>query len=156
MNEIDVRIVRLEPMHVAMTYGFGQGPEEIAWHKMNAFVKEKGISVDGVNHRFFGFNNPDPTPGSPNYGYEQWVTIAPEMTVSGKVQAKDFEGGVYAVTRCLLSSITETWHALALWREKSPYRMGTHQWLEEALTPPVSDQSADLDAVLDLYLPILE
>ena len=25
--------------------------------------------------RLFGYNNPDPTPGSSNYGYDVWITV---------------------------------------------------------------------------------
>lgn len=155
MDEIDVRIVRVEPQRVAASYGFGSGPEDIAWKKMDSFVQEKKLMEDGAVHRFFGFNNPSPTPGSPNYGYEQWVTIGPDVTPSGDIQIKDFEGGLYAVTRCQLQNITEVWHKLAIWREKSPYRAGSHQWLEECLKPPINGQGIEITFELDLYIPIL-
>lgn len=155
MSEIEVRIVRLAPQRVATTYGFGPGPEDIAWQKMIAFIKTEGFEKDSQEHRYFGFNNPDPSPGSPNYGYEQWVTISPETAAGDDVKIKDFQGGLYAVTRTDLETITRTWQKLVAWREKSHYRMGNHQWLEEALAVG-PDMKITPQMELDLYLPITE
>ncbi|NLX09151.1 MAG: hypothetical protein GXY36_05810 [Chloroflexi bacterium] len=149
MSEIDVRIVRLEPMRVAMAHGFGPSPEVIAWEKLLAWMQATGLRPE--EHRFFGFNNPDPSPGSPNYGYEQWVTVGPEVQPGGDITIKEFGGGLYAVTRCKLPQITETWRRLAAWREDSPYRCASHQWLEEALSPAVEPFD---EVVLDIYIPI--
>lgn len=154
MNDNEVRIVRLDPLHVAASYGFGSSPEAIAWEKLNAFVVKRQLGNDGQEHRFFGFNNPSPSPGSPNYGYEQWITVSHEVEPDGDIQVKDFQGGMYAVTRARLVNIFDTWQQLAAWREKSHYHSGSHQWLEEAinLTPgqPIDEQQMELD----LYLPI--
>jgi len=155
MSEINVRIVRLEPQRVAMSYGFGSGPENIAWEKMIAFVKEKGLNKDGQAHRYLGFNNPSPAPGSPNYGYEQWITVGPEVEADGEIKIKDFSGGLYAVTHCKLENITGVWMQLVDWRDKSRYRAANHQWLEEAISDPI-DNPIDGDADFDLYLPIAE
>ena len=70
MSQLDVRIVKLEPMTVASAYGFGKEPEGIASRKLVAWAKPKGLFDDPAQHPTFGFNNPDPSPGSPNYGYE--------------------------------------------------------------------------------------
>ena len=150
MSNLDVRIVNLEPMHVAAAYGFGTNPEEQAWNKLLAWLKAKG--VDAKAQRFFGFNNPSPSAGSPNYGYEQWVITGSEVEADGEIKIKDFSGGLYAVTRCKLSHIGEVWQQLAAWRESSRYQAGQHQWLEEGLTPPIDGFSEE--AELDLYLPI--
>ncbi len=156
MSDLDVRIIHLEPQRVAMSYGFGNGPEEIAWNKLIAFVKSKGWTAEDKQHRYLGFNNPNPAPGSPNYGYEQWVTVGPEVESEGEVKIKNFAGGLYAVTHCKLSHITEVWMQLIDWREKSSYRPANHQWLEECLTPPI-DQPIDPEVMeFDLYLPIAE
>lgn len=158
-NELNVRIIRLEPMRVASTYGFGEHPEPIAWQKMNDFLAATGLLTDGGEHRFFGFNNPNPAPGSPNYGYEQWVTIPDGLQPPGDAKVKTFEGGLYAVTRCTLANIGQIWEQLFHWRERSPYRFGSHQWLEEALTPPVDSlatERPDHETVMDLYMPVIE
>ncbi len=150
MSSLEVRIVRLEPMWVASAHGFGASPEAIAWDKILAFAESKGLL--NTAHRFFGFNNPDPSPGSPNYGYEQWITVGPDVQAEGDIEIKDFPGGLYAVTRCKLNDITSTWQQLVRWGEESKYQFGSHQWLEESITPPRT--SLD-EAVMDLYLPIV-
>jgi DNA gyrase inhibitor GyrI len=151
MSELDVRIVRLDPMRVAMSHGFGPSPEEIAWNKLRAWIKAAGIKPE--EHRFFGFNNPDPSPGSPNYGYEQWITVGPDVQPEGDVSIKAFGGGLYAVTRCKLPVIGETWKRLVAWRDDSRYKCGHHQWLEECIS--LIDTPFD-DLVMDIYLPISE
>ncbi len=158
-NEIDVKIVRLDPMRVATTFGFGPQPESVAWEKMNELLEKTSLMNDGQKHLFFGFNNPSPAPSSPNYGYEQWVTVGPETKEAEGVKVIDFSGGLYAVTRCNLSEITKVWEKLVHWREKSSYSTGSHQWLEECLTPPVTEAYRALSEdrmVFDLYMPIIE
>ena len=44
MDKNDVRIVKLEQMHVASAHGFGTAPESIAWEKILAFVAEKYLT----------------------------------------------------------------------------------------------------------------
>ncbi len=152
MSDLEVRTVRLEPMRVACAHGFGESPEDIATQKMQAFATSKGLDLGTA--RWFGFNNPNPSPGSPNYGYDVWVTVGPEVEGEGDVEIKDFAGGLYAVTRFKgLSNIGEVWQQLVLWREDSPYKKGHHQWLENLLTSP--DVPLE-EYVFDLYLPIAE
>jgi DNA gyrase inhibitor GyrI len=153
MNELHIRIVKLEPMRAASTHGFGAGPEHKAWEKMRAFMQQKGYMNDLKAHRFFGFNNPDPSPGSPNYGYEQWITVTPDVEPEGDVRVKSYGGGLYAVAHCQLSHITETWKQLIVWREGSRYKPAHHQWLEECLTPFYEPEG---DIAFDIYLPIAE
>lgn len=161
MKPLEVRIVRLDPMRVASVHGFGASPEAEAWQKLRAFMQATGLLAEAPAHRYFGFNNPSPTPASPNYGYEQWVTIGPEVRPQGDAAIKDFQGGLYAVTRCDLSNIEAQWKRLAVWQEDSSYKMGRHQWLEESLTPALAlalTPGAEFDPtthLLDLYLPVL-
>lgn len=151
MKELEVRIINLEPMRVASAYGFGGQPETIAWEKILNYAERQGIE-DLAEHRFFGFNNPSPSPGSPNYGYEQWITVGPEAEGDEEIEIKDFPGGLYAVTRCEgLQNITEIWKQLAIWREDSQYQQAHHQWLEECFTPRAESLE---DFVFDLYAPI--
>ena len=152
MSELNVKIVKLEPMRMISTYGFGQRPEDQAWEKLRAWLEQKGMMADLKAHRFLGFNNPGPTLGSPNYGYEQWMTVGPEVVPEGDVRVKSFYGGLYAVTRCKLSVITETWKKLVVWREGTAYKPASHECLEECLTPFVPFE----DMEFDIYLPIME
>ncbi|MBI5029760.1 MAG: GyrI-like domain-containing protein [Chloroflexi bacterium] len=152
MSKLDVRIVKLEPMTVACTYGFGKEPEGIASSKMTTWAKAKGFYDDPEHHPTFGFNNPDPSPGSPNYGYEIWMKVDADTTPEGDVTIKQFAGGTYAVTRFTgLSRIGEVWKQLVAWREASPYQCGHHQWLEHLRNWTAKDLE---QFVFDLYLPI--
>ena len=149
MENTQIRIITLPAMRVASALGFGKEPEYIAWDKILTFVKEKDLMQSTPAPRFFGFNNPDPSAGSPNYGYEQWVTVGPDIQAEGEIKLHDFPGGLYAVLRCESIPNPDIWRKLLVWLETSGYRMGRHQWLEELLTPPGRDEW-----IFDLYLPI--
>ena len=154
MSELEVKIVHMEPMRVACAHAFGESPEAEAWERILAFAKAKGI--DPREARFFGFNNPNPSPGSPNYGYEQWITVAPEVEAAGEIVIKEIPARLYAVTQFKgLSNIGEVWKQLVLWFEDSPYKQPSHwhECLEELLTPP--DVPPE-EYVFKLYLPITE
>jgi effector-binding domain-containing protein len=154
MSEIQVEIVQMEPMRVAVAHGFGESPEQIAWDKILAFARDKGIDTGQV--RFFGFNNPNPSPGSPNYGYEQWMTVGPEVEAEGEIVIKEIPARRYAMTNFKgLDKIGTTWQQLVLWFEDSPYQKPAHwcECLEELLTPidtPLEEY------VFNLYLPIAD
>ncbi len=152
MSEFQVRIVSMDPMRVASVIGFGASPEELASKKMIAFLEASGLKREAV--RWFGFNNPCPSPGSPNYGYEIWVPVGPEVQGEGEVTIKEIPARRYAVARCEgLSRIGEVWQQLVLWFEASPYQRPAHfhQCLENLLSPP--GVSYD-EYVFDLCLPI--
>ena len=152
MEQLEVRIVTLEPMLVASAYGFGSNPEEQAWGKILTWTRALNLLEGEKEPRFFGFNNPDPSPGSPNYVYEQWMTVDSEVETGDDVTLKKIEGGLYAVSRCLsLTTIGQDWKNLARWCEESKYEMGNHQWLEESLSP-LGTKLEDL--IFDLYFPI--
>ncbi len=154
MNKLEVRVVTLEPLRVASAYGFGRSPEAQAWEKLLTWAKAKGLLKDLSTMRFFGFNNPNPSPGSPNYGYEQWMTVGPDVEPEGDIRIQDFGGGHYIVTRCKLPEIGEAWRQLVEWCESSEHRWTMNvQCLEESITPP---ETPFEEVVMDLYLPILE
>ncbi len=154
MSDLDVRIVSLEPMRVASALGFGPNPEELAHKKMLAFLQANDLLEGyGERYRHFGFNNPSPSAGSPNYGYEIWVTVPADVLGQGEVEIKHFSGGLYAVTHFEnLENIGRVWHELVAWREHSPYQRGQHQWLENLLNPLETDPTR---YVFDLYLPVI-
>ena len=154
MGELKVRIVKLEPMRVACAHGFGESPEGIANEKIEAFAKKRGITIDRKTVRAFGFNNPDPSPGSPNYGYDAWLMVGPDVEGDEDIEIIEFKGGLYAVTRFTgLEKIGQVWKQLVLWRENSEYVCGHHQWLEELLVPANTPFE---EYTFDLYLPIAE
>ncbi len=153
MTDSDVRIVRLPPLRVAAALAYGAEPELEAWGTLLTWAHVHHQLDVTPAPRFFGFNNPDPAPGTPNHGYEQWLTVGPEAAGDGAVTVKDFPGGLYAVLHCPGIPNPEIWARLVAWRESSRYRPAHHQWLEECLTPPGVPPA---DMVFDLYLPIAE
>jgi DNA gyrase inhibitor GyrI len=154
MNELDVKIVKLEPMRVASVYGFGASPELQARDKLIAWAGPKAMLDNPEEHRIFGFNNPNPSHGTPNYGYEFWITVGPEVEPDGEVRIEEFTGGLYAVTRCVgVDNITPTWNRLFRWLVDSRNNLAGHQWLEKHIGPfPASPE----EMTLDLYAPIAE
>jgi DNA gyrase inhibitor GyrI len=158
MDQLDVKIVNLEPRRVASAYAYGDSPENAAAEQLIEWAGPLGLLKGEAGTRIFGFNNPNPSPGSPNYGYEYWITIKESLIPAGKIKIKDFNGGRYAVTRCRVEKgnfelISTTWKNLMVWCEsRGRYRLGHHQWLEEHLGPFAIAN----DLTLDLYLPIVE
>jgi DNA gyrase inhibitor GyrI/DNA-binding HxlR family transcriptional regulator len=160
-KELQVEIVQLEPMTVASVQAISKSPEEDAWKKMVAIAEPKGLLKDLKKNPIFGFNNPDPSKGKEEYGYEFWIRIDPDMKLEEGVTKKKFDGGLYAVTRCNLTKeassaflqehgALESWARLSEWFKSSGYKKGKHQWLEKSVNPNKPDE----DLLLDLYMPI--
>ncbi len=158
MSDLEVHIVKLESMRVAAALGFGAQPEGEAWSQLWTWIKAQGLGDKIDGYRFFGFNNPSPAPGSPNYGYEQWITVGSDAREAGKVTIKEFPGGLYAVAHMRGIPNPDIWRKLVQWREENSYKPAYHQWLEECLTPALaSEPGAPEDQwEFDLYLPIAE
>ncbi len=157
MSNIDVQIVKLPLMRVACVNGFGESPEEMAFDKMKAWAMAHNLL--GKSYRLFGYNNPDPSPGSPNYGYDVWITVDESAQADKEARILEFPGGLYAVTRLQVNDpgcdIPSTWQKLVKWMENSKYRHGRHQWLEEHIGPLDEVMNA-LPFTLNLHLPIME
>lgn len=157
MSDIEVRIVKLPPLRVVCVNGFGEGPETMAFAKMKAWATAHNLL--GKPYRLFGFNNPDPSPGSPNYGYDVWITVDQAVQADGEARIIDFPGGLYAVARIDVkdpyADIPGTWQKLVKWMESSKYRHGRHQWLEEHIGP-LDQMDGEQSFTLDLHLPITE
>lgn len=147
----DVRIVDLPPMRAASALGYGRHPEDQAVGKIERFAESIGLRPGSPGYRTFGFNNPNPSPGRPNYGYEIWLIVGPSVEAQPPIEIKRIPGGKYAVTRCVgLEHIGERWRALSAWVEDSPYKRpanGCH-WLEEPLSHGEPDRAK---WVFDLY-----
>ncbi len=154
MTLSDVRIVDLPPMRVASALGYGEQPEDQAATMITQLARKIGVEPGSPEYRSFGFNNPNPSPGSPNYGYEIWLVIGPDVEAEEPIAIKDVPGGRYAVTRFTgLSHIGEFWRALVAWFEDSPhtYPSGGPCGLEEVINPTETDPEK---WTFDLYLPI--
>jgi len=153
MNSLDVKIVTLPPLKAASFYGFGQTPETIAHENANQWMEELELKKSR-NFRHFGFNNPNPSEGSPNYGYEIWIVPEDGLPSNSEAKAVEFEGGLYAVALCpSLEVIGQTWQQLVAWRDASEYTRGSHQWLEELIDPWDMPEN-EMDFRFYLYLPI--
>ncbi|HPH97905.1 MAG TPA: GyrI-like domain-containing protein [Anaerolineaceae bacterium] len=149
MSELNVRMVKLEAMDVYAAHGFGPEPEGLAWQAMTDWMKKNNVSGP---QRFFGFNNPNPTVGSPNYGYEVWMAAGESTLPEGDLERKHFDGGLYAVAHCKgVEAIPGVWRELVAWRENSPYKSASHQWLEEHFNTNAADVS---EWEFDLYMPV--
>jgi DNA gyrase inhibitor GyrI len=154
MNSPTVRLVHLEPMHVATAYGFGENPEEIAWRTLVAWAMPKCLLDDEEAHPIFGMNNPYPRPGSTKYGYEFWIKVDPETEPEGCIRIEEFFGGFYAVTTCKVEGTPEKipleWQKLAAWCKENHHQLGHHPALERFLGNPANLQ----ELVMELYCPI--
>lgn len=163
MKEFKVKIVKLEPMRVASVQAISKTPEHDAWEKMRAWAEPKGLLEDIEKHPVYGFNNPNPSPGKGEYGYEFWIRVGPEMKPDGETEIKEFEGGLYAVTTCNLKeeieseffqkeNYLESWKKIVDWVKSSKYKFGKHQCLEKAHDPGASEE----ELILDIYCSIEE
>lgn len=138
MNYREVKMIDLDEMHVVVANGFGADPEYEAWNAILEFAEERQLDPWDQTHRFFGFNNPDPVPDSIEYGYEQWMTVSPDVPVAPPLETRDVDGGKYAMVRIHgLETIGASWQYLADWCEEHGYVVDTGRvpCLEELLTP---------------------
>jgi effector-binding domain-containing protein len=150
----DVRIVDLPDMRVASALGFGKEPEDQAFSILIPFAKRIGLKPGSPGYRTFGFDNPSPSLGSPNYGYEVWLPVGPDVEADDPITIKEIPGSKYAVTRFTgLSNIGQVWRDLVAWFEDSSFTRPPN-WtacLEEVVNPTETDPEK---LTFDLYLPI--
>ena len=152
MSERVVTIVNLPPMRVASALGFGKEPEHQASTMIHEFAKKAGIKLDFNKIRMYGFNNPNPSPGSPNYGYEFWLPVDETVEAIAPIEIKQFAGGKFATTRFTgLSNIGRVWKELVAWVENSTCEFAPHycHGLEKNDTPFEQDPEK---WTFDLYL----
>lgn len=152
LKDNNVRIINLKPFRVAYTSAFGASPELMAWEILKTWIKKNEIK-DTSSTRYFGFNNPSPSKGVSEYGYEVWRLIEKDYEENENIKFKDFEGGLYLVTTANgVYDIGETWKNLSQWAEKKGYEYGSSQWLEEHII--VDENSWNDKMQFDLYYPI--
>jgi len=154
----NVRIVELPPMTVAAYCVESETPEVDCAKVFDQFVLENNLQ-NRSGYRSFGFHNPDPSEGSPVYGYELWVTISEDFNVPKPFVKKQFGGGLYASISAQLNEIGERWEALYEWSTQNPRYEGDFslQWFEEQVMDYetfMSEQVPDSEKQLDLLLPI--
>jgi DNA gyrase inhibitor GyrI len=135
MDELKVKIVTLTWMRVASAWAFGSSPEEVAWQKLDEWARPLGL-LDAQGARVFGFNNPNPSQDSPNYGYEFLLTVGVEVEPAKGIRIGELRGGLYATMPAEFGAdpaveIPAAWQRLDKWVAEHGYRMGHHQCLEE-------------------------
>jgi DNA-binding transcriptional MerR regulator len=113
-----VRVVLLPPCTIASYHFIGENPEETVGTAIDKFVHESRLYEKKPDSRMFGFNHPNPSPNSPHYGYEDWVTIPDDMEVPAPLVKKRFEGGMYAAHTIVFPDFHE-WKLLSKWVEES-------------------------------------
>ena len=155
MTDLDVRIESLDPMWVASAHAIGERPERAAWEVLGGWAARHGLLEKPDSHPVYGFNNPSPTPDSPEYGYEFWIRVDPDTEPDPGVQVKEFAGGLYAVAECKLiddprGTVAQVWMALWEWVEESEYSWRRTHELEKHLRPGAPLE----ETVLELFLPI--
>lgn len=117
-KESCVRIVLLPPYTVASYQFTGDAPEEVVGEVMCAFIRSSKLYEKKPDARLFGFNHPDPEPGSDYHGYEDWVTIPDDMEVPAPLVKKHFPGGLYAAYAINFPDFHE-WKFLVKWVENN-------------------------------------
>lgn len=113
-NLKNVRIVLLPACTVASYHFKGENPEETVGAQMDKFVRESRLYELKPDARLFGFNHPNPSANSPQYGYEDWVTIPEDMEVPAPLVKKHFAGGLYAAHTIKFGDFHE-WNLLHKW-----------------------------------------
>lgn len=113
-NLKNVRIVLLPACTVASYHFMGENPEETVGAQMDKFVRENRLYELKPDARLFGFNHPNPSANSPQYGYEDWVTIPEDMEVPAPLIKKYFAGGLYAAHTIKFGDFHE-WSLLSKW-----------------------------------------
>ena len=157
MTDMEVRIERLDPMWVASAHCIGERPEREAWGVLRAWAEPKGLLGAPDAHPVFGFNNPNPSPDTPRYGYEFWIRVDPDTEPGPGIEVKEVPGGLYAVSLCKLiddprGTVAQVWMALWEWVQESEYSWRKTHELEKHLDPDASLE----EMVLELHLPIQE
>jgi DNA-binding HxlR family transcriptional regulator/DNA gyrase inhibitor GyrI len=161
VDDMKVRVVELKPMKVASVRAISRTPESDAWMKMRAWAEPRGLLGNPEKHPVFGFNSPNPTPGKEEYGYEFWIGITSDIEPEGDVTAKEFDGGLFAVTTCNLKEemeseffrehgYLESYRNLKDWVKSSKYKLRKGSCLERAHDPSASEE----ELVLEIHMPI--
>ncbi len=167
VDDSDIRIIELPPMKVASVRVISKSPENDAWAKMREWAEPLGFFDDLEQHPVFGFNNPNPSPGKKEYGYEFWIRVEPDFEADASmnkqgISLKNFEGGLYAVTTCRLLEEMQSdhfkkhnqlpsWKRLMDWLTSSKdYKKDKRLGLERQHDPHASIE----DLRLDIHMPI--
>lgn len=150
---LEIHIERLPPLRVARFHAMGETPETKAWNTLKAWAEPLGLLKNPQKNLVFGFNNPNPSPGQKDYGYEFWIAVGSDIQSTGDVEFKDFPGGTYAAAKNVkLADVGQAYPALWSWLEDSPHKWRKSNELEKIQNPGAPEE----EMLLDLYIPIEE
>jgi DNA gyrase inhibitor GyrI len=155
MTEMNVRVVKLEPMRVASVRVVSSSAERDAWQKLRAWAEPAGLLDDLNQHPVFGFRSSAPGVRRKQYGYEFWIRIDPDVESEDGIEIKRVEGGLYAVATCEgLAFVSETWKKLCdhVQSSRSSYQRRESQELEKPYNPLAPEGEIEFD----LYLPVVQ
>lgn len=154
-NELEVQFKRLLPMRVVSFHAISETPENDAWKKLREWAEPKGYFADLDKNPIYGFNNPNPTQGKKEYGYEFWLVVDSDFK-SDEVTVKDIPESFNVVTRCNVEDITkdigETWSKILQWIKEHKIKIAGKFGLEKVIVPSHSGEGF----ILDIYIPVEE
>lgn len=149
---MEVNIRKIQPGIFASFYGYGKQPEEAAMDKLLKWCKRKNIFLEDKCNVIFGFNNPNPDPEYPDYGYELWFKVERNERPDADTRLVEFNGGSYAVAGCTgAQGMMQCWMGLYQWCRENNYKLGYHQPLEK-----IVEDILDIDKIkIELYCPVI-
>ncbi|MCE7746100.1 MAG: ArsR family transcriptional regulator [Candidatus Heimdallarchaeota archaeon] len=154
-DELEVQFIRLLPMRVVSFQAVSETPENDAWKKLREWAEPKEYFDDLDKNPIYGFNNPDPSPGKKEYGYEFWLVVDQDFT-SDEVTVKDVPESFNVVTRCNVEDpardIGEAWKKILQWIKKHKIKMAGRCGIEKVIVPSHSGEGF----ILDIYIPVEE
>ncbi len=154
-KELEVQFIRLLPMRVVSFQTISESPENDAWMKLRDWAEPKGYFDDLEKNPIYGFNNPNPTPGKKEYGYEFWLVVSSDFE-SDEVIVKDIPESFNVVTRCNVEDpmrdIPEAWKKTIEWIKKNKIKFADRCGLEKVIVPSHSGEGF----ILDIYISVEE
>jgi len=154
-TDMDVKIERLEPLHVAFVRHVGPYHEvHQAWETLCARLGKEG-RLGGAS-RFVGvcYDDPEVTPPE-KIRYDACVTVDEDFTPAGEVGVQTIPGGEFAVvTHCgPYEQLSQTYAALfGQWLPHSGRELRSEPSLEFYLNDPEGTNPEDL--LTDIYAPL--
>jgi len=146
-----VRIVKLDPIRVAVCNRVSKSPENDSYEAMRAWAEPKGLLDDPVKYPLFGRNNPNPSPDKEEYGYDFMLAVPADMEIDGEMKEGEIPGGSYAVVRTHFSTITDMWYWLYNWTKEKDYKVTGHGYEEHIIGVDVKNPD---NMLFDLWLQI--
>lgn len=134
MNDLEIRIERLETLRVVCVHVLSDNPEEDAGKQIIKWAEARRLHERRLKPRLFG-RNIYPTDNPEPHGYEFFLTVTPDIEPEGGVETSEIAGGLYAVLRFTdLNKIREAWQYLWDWIKESEYehmgwKKSKHGWV---------------------------